>query len=105
MNQYYLLGLNIGNIIAFPLSGVMCDTMGWPWVFYCFGKLTMLLFCWYCIINNFTGFAGILWFVAWLFLAFDSPASHPRISPQEQHYIESTIEAELLLNRSTSKVG
>ncbi|XP_065897726.1 sialin-like isoform X2 [Dysidea avara] len=85
MATIVMSGLNIGNIVAFPLSGVLCDTMGWPWVFYCFG------------------FAGILWFVAWLFLAFNTPASHPRISPQEQHYIESTIEAELLLNKNTSK--
>jgi len=32
------LGPNIGNIISFPLSGVLCDTMGWPWVFYLFGE-------------------------------------------------------------------
>ncbi|XP_065897724.1 sialin-like [Dysidea avara] len=75
-------GPYVGNIIAFPLSGVLCDTMGWPWVFYCFGV------------------AGIVWFVAWLLLAFDTPASHPRISPEEQHYIESTIEAELLAKKS-----
>ena len=53
------------------------------------------------MIVNFTGFAGILWFVAWLLLTFDTPASHPRISPEEQHYIESTIEAELLAKKST----
>lgn len=51
------------------------------------------------------GFIGVFWFVAWLFLGFDTPASHPRISPEEQHYIVSTIEAELMLKKSTfSKV-
>ncbi|XP_065897730.1 sialin-like isoform X2 [Dysidea avara] len=85
MATIVVAGVNIGNVIAFPLSGVLCDTMGWPWVFYCFG------------------FAGVIWFVAWLFLAFDTPASHPRISPQEQHYIESTIQAELLLKKSPLK--
>ncbi|XP_065897728.1 sialin-like [Dysidea avara] len=84
MATIVLAGSIIGNIIAFPLSGVLCDTMGWPWVFYCFG----------C--------AGVVWFVAWLFLVFDTPASHPRISPEEQHYIEVAIETELL-KKSTSK--
>ena len=32
-----LIGPFVGNIIAFPLSGVLCDTIGWPYVFYCFG--------------------------------------------------------------------
>jgi len=52
------------------------------------------------MIKSFIGFAGILWFVAWLLLAFDTPASHPRISPEEQHYIESAIGAELLAKKS-----
>jgi len=51
------------------------------------------------------GSVGVFWFVAWVFLAFDTPASHPRISLEEQHYIESTIEAELMLKKNNlSKV-
>ena len=49
-----------------------------------------------------TGFAGIVWFVAWIFLVFNTPADHPRISPKEQHYIESTIQAELLYKQDDS---
>ena len=31
------------------------------------------------------------WFFFWIFLGFDSPASHPRISEAERKYIESSI--------------
>ena len=36
---------------------------------------------------------------------FNTPADHPRISPKELYYIESTIQAELLSKKTTySKV-
>ena len=41
----------------------------------------------------FAGTAGILWFVAWIFLAYSSPATHPRISKEEREYIEYSIAA------------
>ena len=37
------------------------------------------------------GMLGIVWFVIWLFVAFDDPASHPRISSAEKEYIESSM--------------
>ena len=37
---------------------------------------------------------GIVWFVLWLLVAFDSPAKHPRVSTEERIYIESSIEAD-----------
>ena len=39
----------------------------------------------------FAGAVGILWFFAWIFLAYSSPATHPRISKKEREYIESSI--------------
>ena len=54
--------------------------------------------------GNVVGLAGVVWFFAWLLLAFDTPASHPRISSEEQNYIESTIKAEILLKKSPLKV-
>jgi len=41
------------------------------------------------------GVAGIVWYVVWLLLIFNTPADHPRISPEEQHYIETTIKEEI----------
>ena len=37
------------------------------------------------------GMLGICCFLVWIFVAFDDPASHPRISRAEKEYIESTI--------------
>ena len=37
------------------------------------------------------GAVGILWFFFWIFLAYSSPATHPRISRKEREYIESSI--------------
>ena len=37
------------------------------------------------------GILGIVWYVFWLLLVFDSPAKHPRISKSEREYIESGI--------------
>ena len=31
---------------------------------------------------------GILWYVAWFVLAFDSPSVHPTITEEERAYIE-----------------
>ena len=56
------------------------------------------------IFNIFVGFAGIAWFIAWLFLVSNTPAEHPRISPKEIEYIESTIQAEILTRKATPKV-
>ena len=56
-----------------------------------------------CIISI-QGAAGIVWYVAWLLLVFNTPADHPRISPEEQHYIESTIKEEMHDKISTKVV-
>ena len=39
-----------------------------------------------------TGSIGVLWFLLWLLLGFDSPATHPRISEKERKYIEASIQ-------------
>ncbi|XP_065892979.1 sialin-like isoform X2 [Dysidea avara] len=77
MGSITLAGTFLGSIVGFTLSGVLCGALGWPWAFYCFGVF------------------GIVWFVAWLFLAFNTPADHPYISSKEQNYIESLIKSEI----------
>ena len=32
------VGVVLGNIVSFALSGVICQYLGWIWVFYIFGK-------------------------------------------------------------------
>ncbi len=46
---------------------------GWPLAFYIFGIL------------------GVIWFVFWLYLVYDTPHSHPRITTAEREYIERAV--------------
>ncbi|XP_005811266.1 sialin [Xiphophorus maculatus] len=71
------IGAQLGTVVALPLSGEICFYMGWPYVFYLFGAV------------------GLVWFVLWAFLVFDSPNSHPRISEQERLYITNSLKNEL----------
>nr|CAD7399728.1 unnamed protein product [Timema poppensis] len=66
----------LGTITCFPISGLLCDwgvAGGWPMVFYVFGGL------------------GVVWFIPWLFLVYDTPQQHPRISKEERDYIQTSI--------------
>lgn len=68
-------GCQIGTVIALPISGILCNSTflgGWPSVFYVFGGLT-------CI-----------WFVFWIFLIYDTPENHPRISTEELIFIQTS---------------
>ncbi len=59
-------------MISLPLSGFLCSLQfenGWPLSFYV------------------PGIIGIIWLIGWIFLVFDSPAVHPRITEEEKHYI------------------
>lgn len=59
-----------------PLTGWLCTLDlygGWPLAFYLFGIL------------------GIIWFIVWLYLVFDSPVAHPRISIEERNYILAAV--------------
>ena len=49
----------------------------------------------YCNHNVILGTVGIVWYMAWLLLIFNTPADHPRISPKEQYYIETAIKEEM----------
>ncbi|XP_054769063.2 sialin-like [Lytechinus pictus] len=65
-------GSSAGQIIAQPISGVLCDSDilgGWPSTFYLFGTI------------------GIIWCIPWVLLVYSSPSTHPRISQDEKDYI------------------
>ncbi|KAG7308789.1 hypothetical protein JYU34_006023 [Plutella xylostella] len=73
---YVYAGSNIGTVVSLPISGWLCTLDwggGWPLCFYLFGGL------------------GVLWFIAWMFLVYDTPQCHPRICPKEVEYINWTI--------------
>ncbi|XP_019853503.1 PREDICTED: sialin-like [Amphimedon queenslandica] len=73
---FVFAGQYVGNILSFPLTALLCKygfAGGWPSAFYLCGIM------------------GVIWFFFWLFLAFDSPSSHPRITSAERRYIENAI--------------
>ncbi|XP_068424990.1 sialin [Clinocottus analis] len=71
------IGAQLGTVVSLPLSGEICFYLDWTYVFYVFGAV------------------GLVWFVLWTFLVFDSPNSHPRISERERLYITSSLKNEL----------
>ncbi|CAH1785719.1 unnamed protein product [Owenia fusiformis] len=69
-------GAFLGNVVAFPLSGVLCEygfDGGWPSVFYFFSILTFV------------------WFIFWNIFVFDAPDQHPRINKLEKRYIMNSL--------------
>ncbi len=64
-------------MIIYPLAGFLCDLEalggGWPLAFYI------------------PGLMGVVWFIVWVFLVYDSPQTHPRISDDEKEYIITSI--------------
>ncbi|KAL1117414.1 hypothetical protein AAG570_004740 [Ranatra chinensis] len=68
-------GNQIGTVVSSILTGFMLKYWegGWAGVFYLFGGL------------------GVLWYLAFCFLCYSDPASHPYISQQEREYLSQTI--------------
>ncbi|KAK3744228.1 hypothetical protein RRG08_017090 [Elysia crispata] len=69
-------GRLIGNILAFSISGLLCEygfDNGWASIFYI------------------SGIGYLLWVVAWFWFAADSPDQHKYISERERIYITSSI--------------
>ncbi|XP_066288221.1 sialin-like [Branchiostoma lanceolatum] len=66
------IGFPLGNIINYPLASFLAAELGWEYTFYIPGAFVAA------------------WLLAWLLLAYDSPAKHPRILEEEQKYIEDS---------------
>ncbi|XP_056255925.1 sialin [Seriola aureovittata] len=66
-------GASFGAFLALPLTGYICQTLGWPAVFYLCGG------------------AGCLWAVFWFIFVSDDPRTHRRISKEERDYIINSI--------------
>uniref|UniRef100_A0A8D9FD42 Sialin n=1 Tax=Cacopsylla melanoneura TaxID=428564 RepID=A0A8D9FD42_9HEMI len=75
IGSFVFAGNQIGTVFSGFLTGFLLKyTDGdWPEIFYLFGSL------------------GVLWFVAWCFLCYNDPASHPYISQKEKDYLADTI--------------
>lgn len=68
-----LVGGAIGTVTTWPLAGWLIEAFGWEFAFYVPAIL-----------------AGVFT-LAWFFVTFASPASHPRIAPEEKEYIERCL--------------
>uniref|UniRef100_A0A2K6RBX6 Solute carrier family 17 member 1 n=1 Tax=Rhinopithecus roxellana TaxID=61622 RepID=A0A2K6RBX6_RHIRO len=66
-------GFLLGPFIVLLVTGVICESLGWPMVFYIFGACGCAL----CL----------LWFI----LFYDDPKDHPCISISEKEYITSSL--------------
>ena len=66
-------GVNVGQVVAFPLTTWIVLTSGWEMVFF---------------VNAAMGF---LWAAVWYWFARDTPGEHPRISPAERSHIEANL--------------
>uniref|UniRef100_A0A1S4H6N8 Major facilitator superfamily (MFS) profile domain-containing protein n=1 Tax=Anopheles gambiae TaxID=7165 RepID=A0A1S4H6N8_ANOGA len=67
------LGSSVGVALNFPLFGFIISWTSWEYVY------------------HFCGIFGTVWYVAWLYFVYDSPAEHPRIHANERKYIESSL--------------
>uniref|UniRef100_A0A3Q2ZR72 Sialin n=1 Tax=Kryptolebias marmoratus TaxID=37003 RepID=A0A3Q2ZR72_KRYMA len=65
-------GGSFGAFVALPLTGFICEKLGWPAVFYLCGG------------------AGCLWSIFWFAFVSDDPHTHRRISEEERDYIIKT---------------
>uniref|UniRef100_U3IPU6 Solute carrier family 17 member 6 n=1 Tax=Anas platyrhynchos platyrhynchos TaxID=8840 RepID=U3IPU6_ANAPP len=66
-------GSYAGAVIAMPLAGILVQYTGWSSVFYVYGSF------------------GIVWYMFWLLVSYESPAKHPTITDEERRYIEESI--------------
>lgn len=55
------------------MFGLIAETIGWEYVFHA------------------TSLIGIIWFILWQYLVYDTPYEHPRISESEKRYIKSSL--------------
>lgn len=70
------LGDSVGTVLSSPVTAALIHNPldnGWPLVFYCFGCM------------------GVIWFIFWTIIVFDTPNAHPRISKNEHSFIMTSL--------------
>ncbi|XP_075232233.1 sialin [Lycorma delicatula] len=70
-----MMASSLGAAFTLPVCGYLIAWFGWTSVFYV------------------TGTVGFVWSVMWFLVVFDTPADHPRITPEERSYIEEAVGA------------
>ncbi|KZS16615.1 Uncharacterized protein APZ42_017209 [Daphnia magna] len=72
ISTFIFSGAQIGTVLGITFSGLIADFLGWEAVFYIQGSLAAVV-------------VGM-----WLYVVYDSPELHPRISAKEKDYIRSS---------------
>ena len=67
-------GTTFGIVITYPMCGALVDAYGWESGYYVTGGIT------------------VVWFIFWCIFVYDTPDSHPRISPEELEYINTSLQ-------------
>ncbi|XP_058793477.1 sialin-like [Phymastichus coffea] len=77
--------LMIGTIFATTVSGwiLQYSSIGWPLVFYVMG------------------IPGIIWYIFWLFLCYNSPQVHPFVTEKEMKYLKESMNEHTRVNPPT----
>ncbi|XP_033757483.1 LOW QUALITY PROTEIN: uncharacterized transporter slc-17.2-like [Pecten maximus] len=76
LTAFTYAGAQLGNVITYPLSGMLCKygfAGGWPSIFYVLGMV------------------NVVWVVVWWILASDSPMEHKGITKEERDYITHAL--------------
>ncbi|XP_055703598.1 putative inorganic phosphate cotransporter isoform X1 [Phlebotomus papatasi] len=76
MGAFVYAGAQFGTIVSMPLSGLLAEygfDGGWPSIFYVFGII------------------GVVWSLAFIWLIYEDPSSHPTIDEKEKKYIISSL--------------
>ena len=92
-----LSGVYLGEMIAFFFSGMIIDEsyvtqggyeiLGWRGAFYIFGLI------------------GVAWFPVWMYLGYERPEDHPRMTTEELSYIQRGYPHELLPSEEEEEGG
>lgn len=66
-------GSYFGTVISLPVSGMLAEYVGWPYIFYLFGML------------------ALIWCMMWWYIVAETPQADRRITDAELEYIRTSI--------------
>ncbi|XP_043194451.1 putative inorganic phosphate cotransporter isoform X1 [Amphibalanus amphitrite] len=90
ISTFVYIGKQLGTAMTILASGPLA---GWRWA----GGWQSIFYV--------TGGVGVLWYMCWLFLIYDTPAQHPRISARERLYIDTYFKPHAVPADSEKPVG
>ncbi|XP_011506276.1 PREDICTED: sialin-like [Ceratosolen solmsi marchali] len=71
--SFVYVGAPLGTVFATALSGLILNHTEWPMVFYFFGGM------------------GLVWYLVWIVVCYNTPREHPFITEQEAKYLDQQL--------------